>query len=1109
MILVASMFTVIPATAFIHPDGTTDNNSELFGPHVDQMIFQMYATQDAMWQQMNLGAIDLCDWPLTTAWRVTLAGNPDVNVVSAGGEVGFFTIDFNMDPYPFVPNSARAPYANPVYTNASGGYSTGIPPISSNMNFRLACLKLFNRTMFTQAVGAAGVSILTPVPSYMGGYIWPAPPPAPAPNYASAEAELNAGGIYQTNAGVRYWDYDGSGTTNNPPQTEIDACKLVFTYRLGEYRQTAGIMLSNELGNMNFTFKYLAMLNGGQNYQRALLDKDYHITTLGWIYIGPDPDYLYDLYHVTSFWDDPESSCPNTADLNDTILNGYAEDIKFAVTQPDAVTAAWAFQQRFWAICAQIPLYSSARYGASSKYYTGGNDGVKLATDDGENQFRLKNQSDPTSRREWLGFCNQAGFGSNNWFSYLNGYPNCTIYSPAGYGNNMTLRYGWSEQGYPKHINPFYSEWYWDSMVLGAMYDSLGYRDPYDMSTWKSDLIKNWTVGSWTDPVTMEDKSKVTITLRPDIYWNDGTPMTIADVVFSLVESTPLLIAYGYAPPWWWPTAELVKSLSIIDPYTVEILYDIASFFAEVWTLGGFYIVPKHIWQPLIISGANMAAFAPDPNFVASGPWRYKSYAPYTNIVMVANTPGSNITTDMTAHGASAGPGLGQVHPVYSPRGYHNYNPIYVDIRTDDYKTNIALLNRLQNTTKVNVTVTLLNRWTNNGDGGVLNVSKYVYIDGNLIAGPADSVLATLTPDVEQFSLNLSAGAHTVRVDVNVTGPNPIDTLGHANPWSGRNITSTLQLYVSACEVKVDPTTTSVPIGQTFDVNITVTNATDLYLWVFSIRWNPATLEFMSMTEGDFLSRGGSTTGILIQSVNQTMGYLKEAACSLLGNLPGVNGTGNLATITFKSKAPGLSLLDIYFHDLMNSTGSSIPSYATNGDVTVEKTADLSILDISLPYPTLPKYVNITVPINVTIQNTGTGAAGTFNVSFTAYWNDGALLEHYEEQEIAGLPAGTNTMLSFSFMPRNVGNYTLTFMADSADEIIESNETNNQMTLPVVVRVQGDMTGDSQVTYQDLYILARAYWSTSADSNWDPRADINCDGTVNHLDLFLLSKNYS
>jgi len=782
LILVVSMFTAIPVSAFIHPDGTVDTSSELFGPHVDQIQFKMYHSTDPMWTAMDLGLIDLCDWPLTTAWRQQFALNPDVNVVSAGGEAGMFLIDFNHDPYAIVPESTRPGYENPVYTKPSGGYTLGIPPISCNYHFRWACLYLFNRTLFNQVLGPAGFPILTPVPSFMGGCIWSAPPPAPAPNYAAAIAELNAGGI-KNNTGVWYWDYNNDGT---PQQNEVDAAKIVMTWRLDAYRQQAGVQLYTELQKLGFTVDG-AGLTGGMNYHRVMLDKNYHITTLGWINIGPDQDYLYDLYHVTAFYDDPESSCPNTADLNDTVLNDEAEAIKFALTQAEEVTHAMVFQQRFYAICAQIPLYSSARYMASSKYYTGGNDGVKKLTDDGENQYRLKDQSDPTSRREWLGFANAAGIGSNNWFTETNAYPNCT---PYGNNDAMTLRYGWSSMDHPMHINPFYSEWYWDSMVLGVLYDSMGYRDPYDLSQWKPDLVKNWTVGLWLDRVSGTNKSKVSVTLRPDVYWSDGTPMTIADVVFSLVESTPMLIAYGNSPPWWWPTAELVKSLAIIDAYTVEILYDVQSFFALDWTIGGFYIVPEHIWKPLIMSGAPMNAFAPDPNFINSGPFRYLQFTPQSSLVVVANTAGRTITTDRA----------GAV-PITSTKGYHNYCPVYLNVHADDYRARFNLPTRDQDWMLVNLTVTLLNKWLNSsGYSTNLNVNKNVTIDGTLLVQDVPEVLAPGVPNVEVFNgQNLNVGLHNVTATAIITGPAYIDPI-HLNPWIGQVITVTLRLYVTIKE---------------------------------------------------------------------------------------------------------------------------------------------------------------------------------------------------------------------------------------------------------------------------------------------------------------------
>jgi len=780
VILLASMFTVIPVSAFIHPDGTVDTNSELFGPHVDQIQFKMYGTTDAMWGAMDQGLIDLCDWPLTTSWRQTFALNPDVNVVSAGGEAGLYTIDFNEDPYAIVPESTRPGYENPVYTKATPGYPLGIPPISSNVHFRWACLKLFNRTLYNQILGPAGFPILTPVPSYMGGYIWPAPAPPAAPDYVAATTELNAGGIYKTITGVWYWDYDGSGQTNSPPQNEIDACNpIMLTYRLDTYRTQAGVQLYTELENMGFVVDHRS-LSGGQNYQQVMLDKNYHITTLGWIYIGPDPDYLYDLYHVTAFYDDPESSCSNTADLNDTTLNTAAEGIKYALTPEAALAATLEFQQRFYAICAQIPLHSSARYGANAKYYTGGNDGVKKAIDDGENQYRLKNQTDPTSRREWLGFANQAGVGSNTWFSEVNAYPNCT---PYGTNDQMTLRYGWSSQDYPKHINPFYSEWYWDSMVLGVMYDSMGYRDPYDVSQWKPDLVKNWTVGTWFDANANKSKSKVQVTLRPDLYWSDGNPMTIADVVFSLVESAPLLIEKGNSPPWWWPTAELVKSLTIIDPYTVEILYDVASYFALSWTIGGFYIVPKHIWKPLILSGAPMNSFAPDPNFICSGPFRYLQYTPQSSIVMVANTANRTITTDRA----------GAV-PITSTKAYHNYCPVYVNVHNVPSYASRLFVDSVTKHGVFNFDVTIMNKWLNDSQGGNLAVAKYLYVDGVLQATfPYNIDVGT---NIESLSYDWNAGKHNITVAVLVYGPAMIDDV-HVNPWIGQWINVTQRYWVT------------------------------------------------------------------------------------------------------------------------------------------------------------------------------------------------------------------------------------------------------------------------------------------------------------------------
>lgn len=784
--LLLSVFTVLPANAFIYPDCHLDAKYELFGPHADQLIFQMYEGLDPMWIALGKGEIDLTDWPLTTTWRNTFSTDPDVKVVTAGGEAGLYTMDFNYNNNSRMGNPPGSPpnRPNPVYDSANG-----IPPISNNEFFRLGCGNLFSRPIFNAFVGDAGIPMLTVVPVYMGGYVWPG-----ATGYVYsrvlAEAQFALGKIKQdktTSPWTRFWDRDDDNVVD---AGEKAACVLKQTWRMDQYRKKAGEMLNLELRAMNFTFDeaLTGERTGGANYQQVMLDKNYHITTLGWINMGPDPDFLYDLHNFAGYWDDPESSAPNSAGLNDPVLNDESAKVKFAVNAAEAKDHAWLFQERFEAICAQIPLFCNQAFKASSKYYTGGTDGTIQSPDDLENIYRRVGGVPSGARREWLDICNKMGQGSNNFFTLLNMYPNCTIYGTG----NMTIRYGWKEQAYPAHINPFYSEWYWDGIVLDEIYDTLGYRDPYDLSTWKGYLIKAWSTGTWLDPASGLTKSKCTITLRPDVKFQDGTPMTVADVVFSLVEAGPLAIAKGFQPPWWWPTGELVKSMSIIDAYTVEILYDVQSFLAESWTLGGFYIIPKHIWLPIIESG-NPSQFAPDPNIIGSGPYRYYSFSPTHSLVMVANKPGSRITTDRPGSSAITSPGC------------FVYCPVDVNVAGPDYNAKIFLPHDIPSV-DASFTVKIENRWMNQCSGGELIVDKFVFLNDVLLPGfpKTDIVLRTLSdgtiePDTEVIPLTLTKCKHELKAAVHITGPAMLDAL-HPNPWIGQWINATLTFWVTAIE---------------------------------------------------------------------------------------------------------------------------------------------------------------------------------------------------------------------------------------------------------------------------------------------------------------------
>jgi hypothetical protein len=54
----------------------------------------------------------------------------------------------------------------------------------------------------------------------------------------------------------------------------------------------------------------------------------------------------------------------------------------------------------------------------------------------------------------------------------------------------------------------------------------------------------------------------------------------------------------------------------------------------------------------------------------------------------------------------------------------------------------------------------------------------------------------------------------------------------------------------------------------------------------------------------------------------------------------------------------------------------------------------------------------------------------------------------------------------------------------------------------------GDLNRDGSVNTLDLAMLGAAMWSTSTDSDWNPKADLNNDGVVNILDLSLICSDF-
>ena len=747
-LLTVMAFSLVPVNAFIYPDGSVDAKYEDFGPRLDRIQVIMYAGLDAMWTGLQNGEIDVTDWPLTTPWLTTFTTPPynnTVQVTSYGGEAKFYVVDFNLNNNELLGNPPGYP---PVYANPVVNLANNIQNPASDLHFRRGVNYLFNRTWYQEMIAGWGIMIYTPVPSYLGsldpgeGLINQNIKPGGSlealtypNNEADAEAEFALAKmkiVLGQNGDKRFWDRDDDTICDAGEEIVIN-----FNSRQDTGRAKAAEWLTARLEAHGFVCD-TDYLTSEQNYQETMLDKNYHMTTFGWIYVGPDPDFLYDLYHVTGYWHDPESTCPNTQCLNDTETNYWAESIKLNLTTEGARLSAWKFQERFATVAAQIPLFSLDGYKAHSRTYVGGTQ-----------------EEAAYIGSKWEGLCDEMGLGDNSWYSFENAHPQGFDFGTG----NMTMRYGWSETGFPQHINPLYSGWYWDAEVVDKIYDTLGHRDPYALSSWQPYLIENWTVGTWMDGTV--EKSKVKITLRPDIKWADGVALTVDDVIYSLTRVSYDLVWGGYPPPWSWPTTMQVQSAYAIDPYNVEILFGVQSFLAESWTLGGFYIIPKHIWQPIIASG-DPTAFAPDPNLIGSGPWRYVSMTSGVSLLIVANKPGSVVTTDRAGAVPITSPGAFNYYPV----DIQAYETTYLAKRAFPYAGWFSWIPYPPIVDTLEFKVRLHNMWW----GYPLTVDKTVTItvpgQAPIVNTTNGLILAPGVPHVETFPVN---NALAGKIQINVT----------------------------------------------------------------------------------------------------------------------------------------------------------------------------------------------------------------------------------------------------------------------------------------------------------------------------------------------------
>ena len=301
----------------------------------------------------------------------------------------------------------------------------------------------------------------------------------------------------------------------------------------------------------------------------------------------------------------------------------------------------------------------------------------------------------------------------------------------------------------------------------------------------------------------------------------------------------------------------------------------------------------------------------------------------------------------------------------------------------------------------------------------------------------------------------------------------------------------------------MDPVTSNVDPGEIFEVNITITDVTNLTGWEFKLYYLSSVVNCTGIVEGPFLKQGGSTFPIFdtVNDYNGTHGRIL-AACTLLGMDVSASGNGTLATITFKAETGDQTPLHLVETKLGDEKipPQPIPHAAISGVVNVGTIHDLAAVNLTISKTIIGQ--GYTLNINVTVENQG-GLDETFNV--TLYANATAI----ETYTVTDLPPMTQTTVIFTWNTTGwpMGNYSTNAyawpMPGETDTI-----DNNVIGGWIFVTLTGDVDGDQDVDIFDIVNIAGAYGAQEGDTQYKANCDIDNDGDIDIFDIVAAAGNY-
>ncbi|MDI6793436.1 MAG: clostripain-related cysteine peptidase, partial [bacterium] len=316
------------------------------------------------------------------------------------------------------------------------------------------------------------------------------------------------------------------------------------------------------------------------------------------------------------------------------------------------------------------------------------------------------------------------------------------------------------------------------------------------------------------------------------------------------------------------------------------------------------------------------------------------------------------------------------------------------------------------------------------------------------------------------------SGTYTVSLTVS-------DTCGSDSETRTDYITVT---DTTATVLSVSPATKTVGLGNTFILDINLTNAPEFDSLGAYLSFDTNTLEVTNLAQGPFPPGAAPLTSSYDNQTGQT-----NYAIGLFSGL--AQGSGTVLTITFKANAKGTSPINFDFipprnTEILNGI-APVPFTTAPGEVTVVEHGSLDgyvVFDL----PRVNDHLGIEVAIEGTVLETTTDSDGYFLI-------ENILPATYQVTAcVPGASPGCWETVSIS--------------------------AGTKTTLDTLTLLNADANGDCMVSLMDFGYLKLAFLKTCDDPGWEDsdcytredyiNSDFNGDGMVSLMDFGFLKLNF-